>query len=720
MSRICCVDMSGICKMQWKALAGRAGKGGDRQQDTAEETISYIAKRREGYDVCVIACDPIVKDKDLGWKAAPSFRIAYDPIRQDPEDPSATLGYKANREHWGAPYYAQLITAAKRLRADGCHVIMAPALPYVMTCPGCKGDGQGPHPEIPCEQCKGDGKIPGEMKLYSEADDVMAWVAEHYRDAAESALGDGEDPGEWALRLVSSDFDIAQLIDPMVGIDLFSPHAGKVYTADDIIARFGVPPAKVAQFKALAGDASDNYQPYRGTMGQSGKRNPGIGPEGAKKLLAIFANDALAAVTACIAEPPTEAINAGITPNMIALIRRGGYEAAERGLRLATLRTDLPGLDFAPILAGPLPVQPITKPSAGPPPDSVEHGQGVQGSGDAFADGREMRWTPGADKAPDAVPFDVMRERMQDAPVARTTAGTQHEANGQKQSGDAADRSGPGATTLAEPGLSHISPGKGPRDAAQADASEGAAVNGPRASTGPSPSPVVARSPGEGAADGIPVARAEVMPRATPAERAQRVAGAITAPGHDQHNDLAPYTLEPKNLDQAWWSAQKIAEARIFARFGTAECVLTIIMMGRSRGAPMMTALENAFLIGDQVGWRSVYIVGCVLSSGLAEYLTIERSNSTEATAVTLRRRGGIGKPQSLTFTIDEAKALGYLDPPKPGKSPGSWHKQPAVMLRWRALVALARLVYPDLVSGMHDPSELRDDGTIMDEEMSR
>src|SRR6185369_3497870 len=124
--RICCVDLSGICKMQWKALAGRAGKGGDRQQDTAQETVAYINKIRDGYDVTVIACDPVMSDKQLGWKAAPSFRIAYDPHRQDPEDPTATLGYKANREHWGAPYYAQLRTAKDRLRADGCHVIMAP------------------------------------------------------------------------------------------------------------------------------------------------------------------------------------------------------------------------------------------------------------------------------------------------------------------------------------------------------------------------------------------------------------------------------------------------------------------------------------------------------------------------------------------------------------------------------------------------------------------
>lgn len=704
--RICCIDLSGVCKMMWKSLAARAGKGGDRQADTAQETVSYIAKMRDGYGVCVVACDPIVKDKDLGWKAAPSFRIAYDPHRSDPEDPESTLGYKANREHWGAAYYAQLITAAKRLRADGCHVIMAPAIPYVMTCPKCAGSDA-----VQCEKCQGEGTIPGDMKVYAEADDVMAWVAEHYREAAESALGDGEDPDSWALRLVSSDYDLAQLIDPMLGIDIFSPHAGKLYTTDDIIAKFGVPPSKIAQFKALAGDPSDNYKPYPGPMLKTGRRGPGIGEEGAKRLLAAFGSDAIAAVTACLAEPPTEATNAGITPNMIAVIRRGGIGAAQCGLALATLRTDLPGLEFGPILKGPLPVQPITRPAEPPPPDD------------------------GAQKASDAVPLDELKRRMiqdcpaeavrfappiQDDPAARTAAGTQQQAvNGQKPSEDAADRSGPGSTTLAESG--NTPPGKGPHDAAQADAGGKAGQAAARTSTGPSPSPVAPAPAGEGAADGPPVVRGEVMPRATPAERVQRVSSALAVPGaHDRHYELAPYTLEPTTLEQAWWTAQKIAEARIFPRFGTPESVLTVMMMGRSRGVGAMVALENAFMIGDQIAWRSSFIVGCVLLSGLAEYLAIESTSATEAKAVTLRKRGGIGKPQSLVFSLEDARLLGYLDPPKPGKSPGNWQRQPSNMLRWRAKVSLARMVYDEIVSGMYDPSEIREDGTTTDEEMSQ
>lgn len=78
--------------------------------------------------------------------------------------------------------------------------------------------------------------------------------------------------------IVTGDRDILQLVDDAHGVKVFMPtkgiSEGKVFRASDVIERMGVPPEKIADFKALAGDSSDNYPGVAG-----------IGPKTAVELL---------------------------------------------------------------------------------------------------------------------------------------------------------------------------------------------------------------------------------------------------------------------------------------------------------------------------------------------------------------------------------------------------------------------------------------------------
>lgn len=316
--RIVCFDLSHIFRMHWEACKGKPA------EDPVQRAIDFVRVRREGYDVAVIACDAIVDDPNMGLRSATSFRTKIDPPRPDPEEPSERIGYKANRESPGAAFYEQQRRVIDRLHRDGCHIFVGPEV------------------------------YPG---LYAEADDVMGWVAAQYRVRAEEGLGNGDDPESWALQIVSGDSDMAQLIDPMVATSVLSPQAGKVYSEDDIIEKYGVPPARIRQFKALAGDASDEFFPFRGELGPPGpegkrRRLPGIGQGTAKQLLIAY-GDASSAVRAAQVDPPPVSLK----PNVVKLLRRGGLEAVEKGLALATLKTDLP-FDFEPVMAGPLPTLP--------------------------------------------------------------------------------------------------------------------------------------------------------------------------------------------------------------------------------------------------------------------------------------------------------------------------------------------------------------------------
>lgn len=99
-----------------------------------------------------------------------------------------------------------------------------------------------------------------------EADDLLAWLAEYYFDT----LGYDE------VVIVSSDHDLWQLV-RQVGdrrIFVYDSYRKTVTDAAKVVEELGVPPDKVPEFKALAGDASDGYVGVKG-----------VGPKTAAELL---------------------------------------------------------------------------------------------------------------------------------------------------------------------------------------------------------------------------------------------------------------------------------------------------------------------------------------------------------------------------------------------------------------------------------------------------
>ena len=82
-----------------------------------------------------------------------------------------------------------------------------------------------------------------EQKGY-EADDLIATYA---REALEA----GAD-----VTIVSSDKDLMQLVRP--GVRMYDTMKNKVIGEDEVMERFGVPPAKVIEVQALIGDSTDN------------------------------------------------------------------------------------------------------------------------------------------------------------------------------------------------------------------------------------------------------------------------------------------------------------------------------------------------------------------------------------------------------------------------------------------------------------------------------
>ncbi len=128
--------------------------------------------------------------------------------------------------------------------------------------------------------------------------------------------------------------------------------------------------------------------------------------------------------------------------------------------------------------------------------------------------------------------------------------------------------------------------------------------------------------------------------------------------------------------------------------------VMLIIMAGAELGLGPMQSLRGMHVIQGKPVMSSDLMAALVLSRPeVCEYLQLVESSATKATYETKRK--GAPKSVTLSFTIEQAKAVGDLL----GKD--NWRKYPDAMLRARALAAICRAVYPDLCAGVYDEDEV-------------
>ena len=148
-----------------------------------------------------------------------------------------------------------------------------------------------------------------EMDGY-EGDDVIGTAAKQAEEKGFSIL------------ILSGDKDMMQLVNDH--ISTVTPDIGfsttKVYTPTEVLKKMGIPPEKIVDYKALAGDPSDNY-----------KGAGGIGPKTAQKLLNEFGT--LEGILQHVEELPEGHIKENITKSI---------EDIKVGKKLATIMTSVP------------------------------------------------------------------------------------------------------------------------------------------------------------------------------------------------------------------------------------------------------------------------------------------------------------------------------------------------------------------------------------------
>jgi len=190
----------------------------------------------------------------------------------------------------------------------------------------------------------------------------------------------------------------------------------------------------------------------------------------------------------------------------------------------------------------------------------------------------------------------------------------------------------------------------------------------------------------------------EPQPSPEPAQNAPVVA-MVPAPRTTQMTTKSdPWALQPSGQNSLRAFAADVASSRMFPQIATAEQAIVVIAWGQNLGVPAMIALTQAYVVHGRVGWGAQFIAGLIKNNESCEKFHISEHSDKHATVIYKRT----GEPEGkYTFTIDKARQMGLI------KSGGAWEKFPGTMCRWAAMRECARMVWPDVVTGVYTPDEI-------------
>lgn len=136
----------------------------------------------------------------------------------------------------------------------------------------------------------------------------------------------------------------------------------------------------------------------------------------------------------------------------------------------------------------------------------------------------------------------------------------------------------------------------------------------------------------------------------------------------------------------------------------TPQKAFAIITLGQELGLGAWAALNGIDVIQGKPTISPQLMLGLIYRSGQLENLTIDDPKTiseNNACGVTMQRKGQ--EPHTEIFTIAMAQAMELA-----GRA--NWRKQPATMLKWRAVSACARIVFPDVLVGLYGHEEINPD----------
>lgn len=161
--------------------------------------------------------------------------------------------------------------------------------------------------------------------------------------------------------------------------------------------------------------------------------------------------------------------------------------------------------------------------------------------------------------------------------------------------------------------------------------------------------------------------------------------------------------LVPQSMNEALHLAQTLARADVIPSNlrGKPSSIVALILRGMELGFPPLSALSAMYIVNGRVVLAAEAMVAVVRRSPVCAYFRCVESTMDRATYETLRK--GYPEPTRMGFTVEEARVAGLL-----GKD--NWRLYRPAMLRARAVSALCKSEYSDVLLGVYGPDEIPND----------
>lgn len=140
-----------------------------------------------------------------------------------------------------------------------------------------------------------------------------------------------------------------------------------------------------------------------------------------------------------------------------------------------------------------------------------------------------------------------------------------------------------------------------------------------------------------------------------------------------------------------------------------ANKVIAVSMMGRELGIPTWAAVNNITVINGKPTISPQLMLSLIYRSGQLRNLVFDVQDDQVSCTM---HRVGMDSAHTEIFSMKDAQKMQLA-----GKD--NWGKQPKTMMKWRAVAACARIVFPDVVLGMYTQDEMganvtyADDGSV-------
>lgn len=173
--------------------------------------------------------------------------------------------------------------------------------------------------------------------------------------------------------------------------------------------------------------------------------------------------------------------------------------------------------------------------------------------------------------------------------------------------------------------------------------------------------------------------------------------GLIPAPQAQQ----AALTMPLSELEAM---ANKVVLSKLFQeRFKSASDALAVMLTGREMGLPPMMAVNSLYSHKGRTASDAKTMLAVVYKSGLLENIDIKEEPEANRCTVTVKRKEM--SPYTYTWDDKDSKTAGLLQ-----KGGGMYKKYPREMRKWRCVMAVLRVAFPDVIGGLYGWQEFGDE----------